>query len=333
MSFVEPNKVLFKYRLDGIDQSWVEAGNRRTAFYSRLPAGTYRFRVIACNNDGVWNTEGATLSFTVAPFFWQTWWFIGACSLAASVAIAAFARHISRRRMQRKIERMERQHEIERERARIAQDIHDDLGASLSRIAMLSQPGRGALTEPAHTTAMLARIYNTARDLTRSLDEIVWAVDPKHDTLDSLVDYMGKYAHDFLITANVRCRLDLPIDVPPWPLTAEARHNLFLAFKEALNNAVRHSSCDEVRISLALHADSFELVVHDNGHGIEPASNEAPAPGGRIASGNGLQNMRKRIARIGGRFEISSQAGAGTTVSFTVITSRPRAGAAPGPRS
>ncbi len=333
LSFVEPNKVLFKYRLDGIDQSWVEAGNRRTAFYSRLRAGTYRFRVIACNNDGVWNTEGATLSFTVDPFFWQTWWFFGACSLAAAGGIVVFARHIIRRRMQRKIERMERQHEIERERARIAQDIHDDLGASLSRIAMLSQPGRGALTEPAHTTAMLARIYNTARDLTRSLDEIVWAVDPKHDTLDSLVDYMGKYAHDFLITANVRCRLDLPIEVPPWPLTAEARHNLFLAFKEALNNAVRHSSCDEVRISLALHADSFELVVHDNGHGIESPSNEAPAPGGRIASGNGLQNMRKRIARIGGRFEISSQAGAGTTVSFTVITSRPRAGAAPGPRS
>ena len=330
LSYIAPNKVLFKYRMDGIDQSWVDAGSKRTAFYSRLPAGTYRFRVIACNNDGVWNTEGATLVLSVDPFFWQTWWFVGACILVAGAAFVSFARHILRRRMQRKIERMERQTELERERARIAQDIHDDIGSSLSRIAMLSQPGRGMLAEPAHTTAILSRIYTTARDLTRSLDEIVWAVDPKHDTLDSLADYMGKYAHDFLITANVRCRLDLPIEVPAWPLTAEARHNLFLAFKEALNNAVKHSACSEVRIALALHADSFELVVHDNGHGIETASADSSRAVGRIASGNGLRNMRKRISRIGGHCEISSQTGEGTTVSFTVVTSRHST--QPGPR-
>jgi len=317
LSFVAPNKVLFKYRLDGIDNTWVDAGAKRTAFYSRLPAGTYRFRVIACNNDGVWNMEGASLAFTVAPFFWETWWFMSACLLTAAGAIAWFARYLTRRRLQRQIEQMERQHEIERERARIAQDIHDDVGASLSRIAMLSQPARGDLAAPERTAAMLSRIYATAREVTRALDEIVWAVDPRHDTLDSLVDYMGKFAQSFLAAANMRCRLDLPVEVPAWPLTAETRHNLFLAFKEALNNAAKHAAASEVKISLGLRPDAFVLVVKDNGRGFDPAHAGSTEPA-RLAGGNGLSNMKTRLARIGGRCEISGEKGAGTSVSLVV---------------
>jgi signal transduction histidine kinase/ligand-binding sensor domain-containing protein len=317
LSFVAPNKVLFKYRLDGIDKTWVDAGAKRTAFYSRLPAGTYRFRVIACNNDGVWNADGASLAFTVAPFFWQTWWFTLSCILAALTAVALIARYLTRRRLQRQIEQMERQHEIERERSRIAQDIHDDVGASLSRIAMLSQPARADLAAPERTTALLARIYTTAREVTRSLDEIVWAVDPRHDTLDSLADYMGKFAQNFLAAANVRCRLDLPVEVPAWPLTAETRHNLFLAFKEALNNAIKHAAASEVRISLGLRPDAFVLVVKDNGRGFNPTQAGSAEPN-RIAGGNGLANMKRRLARIGGRCDLSTEEGAGTTVSFVV---------------
>jgi signal transduction histidine kinase/ligand-binding sensor domain-containing protein len=315
LSFAAPNKVFFKYRLEGIDKTWSDAGSGRTAFYSRLPAGDYRFDVIACNNDGLWNTKGATLAFTIAPFFWETWWFLSACLLVAAIAVAMLARYLTRRHMQRQIEQMERAHEIERERARIAQDIHDDVGASLSRIAMLSQPGRRDLAEPERTTAMLSRIYTTAREVTRSLDEIVWAVDPRHDTLDSLVDYMGRFAQEFLTTANLRCRLDLPVEVPAWPLTAETRHNLFLAFKEALNNVVRHAAASEVRISVMLHSESFELVVKDNGRGFDSGRSERAASD-RITTGNGLANMRKRLARIAGRFEIASQSGAGTSVTL-----------------
>jgi len=317
LSYAAPNKVLFKYRLDGIDKTWIDAGSKRTAFYSRLPAGSYRFQVIASNNDGLWNTTGAALAFVIAPFFWQTWWFVGTCILAALFAVAFLVRTVTRRRLQRRIEQMERQHEIERERARIAQDIHDDVGASLSRIAMLSQPARRDLAEPARAAAMLARIYDTAREVTRSLDEIVWAVDPRHDTFDSLVDYMGKFAQDFLATAHLRCRLDLPVQVPAWPLTAETRHNLFLAFKETLHNAVKHAGADEVRISLVLRPDSFDLVVKDNGQGFDLAQPASTDPA-RIASGNGLANMKKRLASIGGRCEISSVKGEGTSVSLMV---------------
>lgn len=322
LSFVAPSKVLFKYRLDGIDRDWIDAGSKRSAFYSRLPAGSYRLRVVACNNDGLWNPEGATLAFTVAPFFWQTGWFVTLCTLAAVGAVAWLARAVTRRRMQRQIEAMERRHELERERARIAQDIHDDVGASLSRIAMLSQPARADLAEPERAAAMLARIYATAREVTRSLDEIVWAVDPRHDTLDSLVDYMGKFAQNFLAPAHLRCRLDLPVQVPAWPLSAEVRHNLFLAFKEALNNAARHAAATEVRISFRVGPDSFVIGVTDNGRGL-PEGN-SPAEPDRVASGHGLANMQARLARVGGRCEITSSPEQGTSVSFVVgVTGQP----------
>jgi signal transduction histidine kinase/ligand-binding sensor domain-containing protein len=332
LSFTAPSKVLFKYRLEGIDKTWVDAGSKRTASYSRLPAGTYRFRVIACNNDGLWNTEGASLAFTIAPFFWETWWFISSCVLAAVITVALLARHLTRRRMERKIEEMKRQHEIERERARIAQDIHDDVGASLSRIAMLSQPAHRDLADSDRTATMLSRIYTTAREVTRSLDEIVWAVDPRHDTLDSLVDYMGRFAQDFLASASVRCRLDLPVVVPAWPLTAEIRHNLFLAFKEALNNSVKHAAASQVRISLKLQNDSFELMVADNGKGFDPAHRGSTEPG-RLGGGNGIANMNNRLTRIGGRCEINSAQGEGTSVSLIVGLNRQPASRPPIPHS
>src|SRR5207244_8731794 len=136
-------------------------------------------------------------------------------------------------------------------RPRIAKDIHDELGASLTRITMLSQAARDGL-EHSPAAAEVDRIYDTARDLTRAMDEIVWAVNPQHDTLDSLATYLGKFAQDFLAAAHIRCRLDVPMQLPTWPLTAEIRYNLFLAFKEAVNNAVKHAHTSEVWISLPI---------------------------------------------------------------------------------
>lgn len=328
LSYVAPSKVLFKYRLEGMDQGWIDAGTKRSTFYSRLPAGHYRFQVVACNNDGLWNSQPATLGFTVAPFFWQTGWFVGLCVIGAAGAVASLARALTRRRLLRQMEAMERRHALERERARIAQDIHDDVGASLSKIAMLSQPARADLIEPERAAAMLSRIYASARDVTRALDEIVWAVDPRHDTLDSLVDYMGRFAQDLLATAGVRCRLDLPVQVPSWPLTAEVRHNLFLAFKEALHNAMKHAGASEVRVSLTVGPRSFTFVIKDDGRGFDPAQPAKVTPG-RIGGGSGVGNMQKRMSRIGGRCDVASAPGTGTTVSLTVEIAEAAAHATP----
>ncbi|HYG24663.1 MAG TPA: two-component regulator propeller domain-containing protein [Verrucomicrobiae bacterium] len=326
LSFVAPEKVRFRCKLEGLETTWNENGTLRSIVYNYIPPGRYTFRVTACNNDGVWNDAGAQAAFEVLPFFWQTGWFRSVIGLAIVGAASGGVWFATRRRMRRKLERLERQRSVERERSRIARDIHDDLGASLTRITMLSQlsPATRNGHSDGDSTAVrnLDLIYTTARELTRAMDEIVWAVNPSHDTLDSLAAYLGKFAQDYLGVAGVRCRLDVPLQLPHLALTAEIRHNLFLAFKEALHNVVKHSGASEVRITLSLSADAFTWEVEDNGRGF---NREAPATNGagRISSGNGLGNIQRRLAETGGACELRSAPGLGTQVQLTVPIPKP----------
>jgi signal transduction histidine kinase/ligand-binding sensor domain-containing protein len=319
LSFVAPEKVRFKCRLNNLDTEWADAGAKRVATYNYIPPGNYSFQVTACNNDGVWNETGASLKFEVLPYFWQTTWFHVLGGLATMLAAGGAVWFDTRRRMRRRLERAERQRDIERERARIARDIHDDLGASLTRIAMLSQSDRGEIQLPESMAKNLGRIFATARELTRAMDEIVWAVNPRHDRLDSLASYLSRFAHEYLAEAEIRCRLDVPLHLPTLPVAAEVRHNLFLAFKEALHNIVKHSAANEVRVELKLEAAQLTLRVADDGRGFDPST---PAAGrtvaGRLGGGNGLANMQRRLAEISGACEARSELGHGTTVTFTV---------------
>ena len=320
LSFVAPEKVRFKCRLNNFEPEWADAGTKRVATYNYIPPGNYSFQVTACNNDGVWNETGARLKFEVLPYFWQTTWFRILAGVATVLVASAAVWFDTRRRMRRKLERAERQRDIERERTRIARDIHDDLGAQLTRITMMSESARGDLAHPERAAAGLNKIYDTARELTRSMDEIVWAVNPRHDTLESLATYLEKFAQDWLAGVGIRCRLDLPLQFPEWHLTSELRHNVFLAFKEALHNTVKHSHASEVLIRLTLKEKSFELALEDNGRGFavgEEMKNISAAPG-RPASGNGVENMRRRLAAVGGNCDIQSTPGAGTQVFFFV---------------
>lgn len=319
LSLAAPSKVLFKYRLEGLDQGWIEAGDKRTAFYSHLPPGGYRFQVIACNNDGVWNTVGDSLPFTVAPFYWQTWWYRSSVVLLAVASVALSVRTVTRRRMQLRLDALERERGIERERARIAQDIHDDIGSSLTRITMLSQSVQAQMGQPARA-AVLERIHDTALEVTHTLDEIVWAVNPRHDTLDSLVNYISRLAQETLADAGIACRIDLPINLPPWPLKAQARHNLLLAFKEVLNNILKHARATEVHVSLVLREAAFVITVQDNGPGQGGPGAET-ASSARVLGGNGLENVRRRLAQIGGCCEVHAVPGQGWCVVFIIEAS------------
>ena len=177
----------------------------------------------------------------------------------------------------------------------------------------------GELDDPTRAAAGLSQICDTSRELTRSMDEIVWAVNPRHDTMESLAGYLEKFAQDMLAGAGIRCRLDIPPQFPEWRLTSEVRHNLFLAFKEALHNVIKHSAASEVHIRLTLRMKSFELAVEDNGRGFVPGvKDKASDDPGRFASGNGLGNMTRRLAEIHGRCDIRSAPGEGTGVMFTV---------------
>ncbi len=315
LSFVAPEKVRFKCRLSSLDKTWVDQGDKRAVNYSYIPPGRYEFQVTACNDDGVWNETGARLVFEVMPFFWQTTWFRMLAGGVALVASGWIAWQASRWRMRRRLERLERQRAVANERTRIAHDIHDDLGTHLTRIAMLSDPGRNELGGAQAASVNLNRIHGTARELTRAMDEIIWAANPHHDTLDSLVNYLHKFAQDFLENADIRCRVDVPYELPSWPLSPEVRHNLFLACKEALNNAVKHAGASEIRVRLELAPDSCTLKIEDNGNGfVLNAVNAGNVPA--QFDGNGLKTMQVRLGVIGGHCEVYSVLGQGTTVTF-----------------
>jgi signal transduction histidine kinase/ligand-binding sensor domain-containing protein len=314
LSFTAPDKVRFRYRLDGLENEWMEAGDRREAHYSHLPPGDYDFRVIACNNDGVWNEAGAALAFTILPYFYETAWFRVLVVIIVLGTVAGTVRFFVVRRMHRKMEQLERQRAVERDRARIARDIHDDLGAGLTRIMLQSELAR---TDTAHEVqSHLGQIAETARGLTRTMDEIVWAVDPQHDTLGSLTDYATDFAETFLQVAGIRCRVDLPTTIPEMHLNAELRYNLFLALKEALNNIVKHARATEVWLRLRVEHEGFALVVEDNGRGLPDTPDDDRSD--RIVSGHGLSNLDKRLRAVGGECAIRSTAGRGTRVEMKI---------------
>jgi len=313
LSFTSPEQMRYRYRMKGLEEQWVEAGSDRSAYYSYLPPGQYLFQVLARNNGGVWSDTGASIRLIAHPYFWQTWWFMGGSVLFGMGGAAFVATSVSRHRELRRREEMERQRASELERTRIARDIHDQLGIGLTRISMLSVTAASPHRPVAQARQHIEEIHKITADLTRSMDEIVWAVNPQHDTLDSLLMYLGEFARKFLETAKIRCRLDLPIDVPRIPFQAEARHHVFLAFQETLNNVVKHAGANEVRIVAKLQDAELILTVTDDGKGFAWANST-----GDGGWGNGLKNMESRLHEVGGQFACDSQIGEGTTIRLTL---------------
>lgn len=309
-----PDKTRFRYMLEGVNSDWVDAGTRREAHYDNIYPGTYRFHVTAANKDGVWNPSGATVAIELEPHYWQSWWFRCVVVLGVLGAVGGLARFITKKRLQHQMELLEQERAIEMERGRIAKDIHDDLGSSLTRIMMLGQMTQEDIGRPEELATHAVKIVASARSAVQALDEIVWAVNPENDSIDELVGYLTQFAGHIFEGTNVRCRLETPRKLPALVLPAEIRHDLFLAAKEALNNALKHSGATEVRLVVTEENGVVELIIEDNGRGFDPG---APSNDGRV--GNGLANMRKRVEAIGGRFSVTSARGAGTKLTFTVV--------------
>jgi signal transduction histidine kinase len=207
-------------------------------------------------------------------------------------------------------QRVEHQRTLEQERARIAHDLHDELGSGITEIGMLSARAKSASAPDEKRSRYLEQMGNKAREMVTALDEIVWATNPSHDSLASLVSYFCLYTDRFLKLANITWRFEGPPASTELAVDSRRRHQLFLAFKEALNNVVRHSGATEVRLSIQTGPDGLQLVIADNGRGL--SSNA------RTEEMDGVDNMRSRIEKLGGRFEISGEAGKGTTVRFHV---------------
>ena len=310
ISFTVPEQVRFRHKLVNFDTDWVQNESARRAHYGPLPPGKYEFRVRAANAGGLWNETGASMALVVTPPLWRTWWFIALSASLAVLTTYLAARFISTRRLQLRLAAAELEHSMERERARIAQDMHDEIGSKLTRISFLSEIAREAGTETSTTARPIDAIANTSRELLQALDEIVWAVNPRNDSLEHLAGYLEQHAREYFQATAVEVSILVPAQIPPVRLSAETRHNVFLAFEEALNNALKHSEATRVDVTMHLNRGTFEICVRDNGKGFSTA----PATPGQ----DGLQNMRERLRTAGGQCELANlpEGGASVTLRF-----------------
>lgn len=300
-----PEKTRFRYRLENHESAWNEiSGNSGMARYTRLPADDYTFRLISANEAGPWSETGVTLAIVVLPPFWQTWWFVAMMSLAALGSVVAMVHYISTQKLQRQLASLRQQEALERERGRIARDLHDQLGANLTQVALLGELAEADKHQPEEVQSHARQISQTARDTTHALDEIVWTVNPANDTLEGLANYICKYAQDYLEIAGLKYRVEVPPRLPEACITPELRHNAFLVSKEALNNVVKHARASSVWIRIESSDDGFAVEIEDDGAGL-PWDFERK---GR----NGVKNMRSRMADAGGRFTLEPRQGGGT---------------------
>jgi signal transduction histidine kinase/streptogramin lyase len=301
-SFIAPSKVRFRYRIAGLDDKWQDVGARRTAYYTRLPPGSYAFEVMASNNDGLWNPVPASVRLAVLPLFWErrsVHTAALALLLSATGLIVFTAAH---RRARRRLDEMQREQALDRERSRIARDLHDDLGSRLSHIAIMADRAATATNGTGRCIAV------AARDAVRTMDELVWAVNAGNDTVESFAYYIARFAEEHVNAAGLRCRLALPPDLPARPLAADVRRHLFLACKEGVTNALKHARASEIRIRLELDGHRLVVEIRDDGQGLLPAAMDP--------TGHGLKNLRERMDAAGGTLTIESTPGAGTRLTF-----------------
>lgn len=309
LNYSAPEQIRVRHRVEGYDVDWVDAPNERSATYSRLPPGKYRLRVIAANQAGVWNAEGASLPFTVEAAWWQTTWFwVVSCGLGAAL-IAWAARTWSVRKMRRKLVELEKQHALEQERARIARNLHDELGGSLTQIGLLAERVKRRGTH--ELEGSLNQLAWRTRTLAGDLESIVWTISPQNDSWDRLASFIAQFSRRFFKDTPIRCTVTGVENIPARPLGPDAQHEVLAVLKEALNNILKHSRAGAVEISVSMADDVFELRLSDDGVGFDPEAREH-------SERNGLSNMRTRGEAVGGQTIVTSHPGTGTVVTMRV---------------
>jgi signal transduction histidine kinase/ligand-binding sensor domain-containing protein len=309
MSFTAPKKVRFRRHLSRFDEDWVEDGISRSASYPRLPPGQYEFQFTACNNDGVWNDEPIRFAFEVTPAFWQTTWFRVAAIIIFAGLVGGAVLAAARVRMRRKLARLEQAHALERERARISRDLHDDLGARLTQMALLTDLAADDPTAPEQLKFQIKDVAAQARTAVQSLDETVWMVNPQKDTLAHVIEYVARYAEQFFQSMPIHCRLEICRQPPKCMMPGRLRRDIFMLVKEALTNVLKHSQASEVWLHIAVREPLMRITVKDNGRGFEVSS-----PNAR----HGLDNMRRRAEGAGIKVSVHSQIGRGTRLALRI---------------
>jgi signal transduction histidine kinase len=305
LDFQSEGALKYQYQLEGVDRDWSPPTDQRSVNYARLAPGSYRFLVRAINREELVSKAPAVLEFRILPPLWQRWWFVTLVLVLTGLLAAAIIRN-----------RVVRLIELERVRTRIAADLHDDIGASLSLIAMLSEVARRqALQGNFKVGESLSSIAASSRELVDAMSDIVWAINPRKDRFSELVKRMRRFASDLFSSRDIALQFDAAEHDHDFKLGADARREIFFIVKEGVNNIARHSACTEAAIILKVRNRSLVLELRDNGKGFVPS---------QANEGNGLASMRERARKLGGEFEIVSADGQGTRLRLKVPLDRRR---------
>ena len=298
LGFAAGEGLKYQYKLVGANEEWSIPTDQRTINYASLSPGRYRFMVRAVTSDGSISPTPATITFTILSPIWQRWWFMALIVLGVGLVATAVIRN-----------RVARLIELERVRTRIASDLHDDIGSGLSRIAILSEVARQQVGRDTTVGEPLSVIAGASRDLVDSMSDIVWAINPNKDHLSDLIQRMRRFASDLFTARQIEFSFNAPGEEQALKIGADLRRQVFLIFKEAVNNVARHSACKEAEIELRIEGAWLALSLMDNGPGFDPAQTSA---------GQGLASMRARAQSLGGELQIVSSNGKGTTVLLKV---------------
>jgi signal transduction histidine kinase len=292
-----PGEVLrYQFKLEGADADWSALMEQRTITYARLSAGHYGFRVRAVTSDGIVSASPATVTFTIPRPVWLRWWFLALVALGVGLTIDRLYRYRAARLL-----------DMANMRTRIATDLHDDIGANLTRIAMLSEVARQTHDDERGPQAdgPLASIARIARESVSSMSDIVWAVNPARDSLLDLIRKMRQHADEIFTMRGIEMHFDAPAAADTLKLGVDVRRDLLLIFKEAVNNAARHSRCSVVKIAVRVEGSRLALAVIDNGVGFDISGHQ---------NGHGLTSMQRRAHELNGQLDITSTTGVGTTI-------------------
>ncbi len=316
LSFRAPQLIQFQYQLEGFESDWHSVGSERWARYYSVPPGSYLFRVKAANSDNIWDPNAAALALVLRPRFYETAWFQAGAFLAVGLILALSGWSAARRRMRRRMEVLESRRKIEQDRVRIARDMHDELGSKLARISYISEMAKQNQAPSGPAIAQIETIAETSRELLRSMDEIVWAVNPRNDNLEHLAAYLGQHAHEYFQNTSIECSVEIPSLLPNHSISAEARHHLYLSFRESLTNILKHSRASHAQVQMKVIGEEFQIRVNDDGKGIDSQNGQFDCF--YSSEADGLRNMRERLEAVGGACDIESAPGKGTTISFSI---------------
>ena len=287
LDFTSPENNKYAYKMEGVDPDWVYTdASKRFATYTKLEPGNYIFRVKGCNNDGVWNEEGTSLSIIILPPWWATWWF----RVIMFISILGIVYSIYRYRLNKVLA-------MERLRVQIASDLHDDIGSALTRIAVHSEV-IGTTTEKSKILRSSKQIGTMSREIITTLSDVVWSIDSRNDTVGDLIDRMRDFLETVFSAGSVRIDFQTKGLHFDQKVNQTLRQNIYLIFKEAVNNAAKHSGADEIKISMINGDGKFKMEIADNGTGIGTVD--------KHVGHHGLENMQMRAKRIGGELRIKN---------------------------